>query len=131
MLRLKLAIDELRIPQQTIANLTGWSKAQISITLNSGEWPKDKDRLIESLRAFIEVTPPLLDWVAERNMTVNDMFETLTGNRLGEIPGKGAEWACEDYGKDDHNYEVCRICQRRFEGYMARMGATVKGGSTC
>jgi len=137
MLRLKRCIDDLRIKQQTIAVLTGWSKTQISITLNSGDFPKDAERFKSSMRAFVEVTPPVQDWLQERGLVVDDLFATvpdiapLETNQQGEVRHHGPEWACSDYGLDGHDYQECRICMRKYEGWLAmeRGRAVVMGGA--
>lgn len=126
MLRLKQAIDELRISQQAVVNLTGWSKAQISITLNTGEFPKDAKRFKASIRAFVGITPPLEDWLTERGLQLDALFDEITENELtanehGEIPGIGPEWRCDEHGQPGHNYQECYNCHRRYDGYLKRL----------
>lgn len=130
MLRIKQIIDELRLPQQTVANLTGWSKTQISITFNSGEFPKDAERFRASIRAFVEITQPILDWLAERSLPLDAVFDNVAAPLPAEIPGTGPVWACAQYGQPGHDYYTCRDCLRHFDGHMKRQHgrAAVMGG---
>ncbi len=125
MLRLKVAIDECKISQQTIVDLTGWSKTQISITLNTGKLPAAADKFRDDIIRFITTQPKLCDWCGSHGIAPAALLQIVaddpdSGNENGEIPGVGPEWACEDYGKPGHNYYSCRICSRRYEGYLNR-----------
>ncbi|HBG06294.1 MAG: hypothetical protein A2075_12045 [Geobacteraceae bacterium GWC2_58_44] len=37
----------------------------------------------------------------------------------GEFQGCGPEWACDQYGVADHDYNGCTECQERFQTYLA------------
>jgi transcriptional regulator with XRE-family HTH domain len=134
MLRIKQIIDELGITQQTVADKTGWSKAQISLTFNNGKFPANADRFKVDMAVFAKETPAIWELMQTRSIGLADLCEKATAdipNAAGELSGLGPQWSCDEYGQDSHDYQECQICARKFEGYMAmkRGRAAVMGGA--
>lgn len=77
MLRLKLAMDELGIPQQEFVKCSGWSKTQVSLTLNSGKLPANADKFRADVMAFVEIHTELTAWLAERDLLVSALWDNL------------------------------------------------------
>jgi|GEM_PF-6375449 len=131
MLRLKTCLDELRIPQQSLVAATGWSKAQVSITLSTGKLPANSEKFIADVLRFVYDTPVIRDWLKLMQLSVSDLFQrmddaaALQSNACGEVAGLGPQWACEEYGSIGHDYQHCHNCHRRYEGYLNRRGAAI------
>ena len=77
MLRLKQVMDELKIPQKRLVTATGLSKTQISLTLNSGRLPVNEDKFKDGAASLVRDTPEIIEWLAERSMNVERLFESL------------------------------------------------------
>lgn len=77
MLRLKQAMDELKIPQQAFVAASGWSKTQVSLTFNSGKLPANADKFRADVMAFVEINTELTAWLAARNLLVSSLWDNL------------------------------------------------------
>ncbi|MDA8428160.1 MAG: hypothetical protein M0T70_02785 [Geobacteraceae bacterium] len=131
MLRLKAVLDELKIPQQALVQASGWSKAQVSISLSSGKLPANAEKFIADVIAFINATPVIEEWLKLTGLTSGDLFQQVDDSGLpqmngnGETPGFGPKWACGEYGAVGHDYQHCHNCLRRYEGHLQRKGAAI------
>lgn len=141
MLRLKACLDECGIPHKDLATATGWSKTQISITLNSGRLPANAEKFRDDVHNFIVADYRIRNWLDTSGLQIVELFEMLaepepateTGglNEHGEPLGGGPQWACSDYGRPGHDYQYCHDCHRKYAGHMqrARGRAVVMGAS--
>jgi hypothetical protein len=78
MLRLKQAMDELKIPQQAFVAASGWSKTQVSLTLNSGKLPANSAKFASDVQDFAENHPELVKWLGERGLAVPALMDDLS-----------------------------------------------------
>jgi hypothetical protein len=131
MLRLKACLDELKIPQQALVQGTGWSKAQVSISLSTGRLPANTEKFITDVISFVNDTPAIGEWLTLMGFTTGDLFQQVDDaglpqtNGNGEIPGYGPKWACTEYGAVGHDYQHCYHCMRKYETYLQRRGAAI------
>ncbi|BCS55163.1 hypothetical protein [Geobacter sp. SVR] len=77
MLRLKQAMDELKIPQQEFVKYSGWSKTQVSLTLKSGKLPANSAKFAADVQNFAEHHPEIIHWLGERDLDVPALLECL------------------------------------------------------
>lgn len=55
---------------------------------------------------------------------INAMDNAMAANHMGEIPGLGPVWACEEFGAPGHNYGICAECWKRFNAHFDAREAT-------
>ncbi|MDK9716712.1 MAG: hypothetical protein OEL57_02250 [Trichlorobacter sp.] len=100
MLRLKQAMDELKIPQQAFVAASGWSKTQVSLTLNSGKLPANAGKFAADVQAFAETRPELIAWLGCRGLTVPALCDNL------------AEPAADNSATADLERALCEVAGR-------------------
>jgi hypothetical protein len=81
MLRLKQAINDCGISQQAVVQATGFSKTQVSLTLNRGALPVNAEKFTDGVVALVQREPKLEDWLSERNFNVERLFDNLAENQ--------------------------------------------------
>lgn len=111
MLRLKRCLDECGIQQQALATGMGWSKAQVSVTLNAGRMPVNEAKFRADTYRFVSDTAIIQDWLKLRGLTMEQLFDSLDAKPA---------WGCGEWGVAGHDPRECRECCRRFEGEIAR-----------
>ncbi|MDD5106080.1 MAG: hypothetical protein PHC49_10735 [Desulfuromonadaceae bacterium] len=77
MLRLKLALDECKIPQQALVTASGWSKTQISLTLNSGKLPANSAKFSNDVVMFVNHNPPLKKWLEVNGLAMDALLKDV------------------------------------------------------
>ncbi|MFZ2948072.1 MAG: hypothetical protein WA003_01185 [Desulfuromonadaceae bacterium] len=77
MLRLKQAMDECKILQQSLASASGWSKTQISLTLNSGKLPANSAKFANDVVMFVSHNPPLKKWLETNGLAVDALLKDV------------------------------------------------------
>jgi hypothetical protein len=77
MLRLKQALDECEIPQQALVVASGWSKTQISVTLNSGKLPANSAKFSNDVVMFVNHNPPLKKWLETNGMAIDALLKDV------------------------------------------------------
>lgn len=82
MLRLKECLHICNISQSTIAAEIGWSRTQVSLTLNSGRFPVAAERFRARVRKFAEGNTLIMTWLSVRNLSVDALFDDLSGCEL-------------------------------------------------
>lgn len=79
MLRFKQAMDKLKIPQQEFVKYSGWSKTQVSLTLNSGKLPVDSAKFASNVVLFaLEVRPEIGEWVTAQGLIIESLLDDLS-----------------------------------------------------
>ncbi|BCS54527.1 hypothetical protein [Geobacter sp. SVR] len=87
MLRLKQAMDELKIPQQEFVKYSGWSKTQVSLTFKTGKLPADSAKFAGSVVLFAcEARPEIEAWVAEQGLIVENLLDNLDDSAAPPAP---------------------------------------------
>jgi len=100
MLRLKQAMDELKIPQQEFVKQSGWSKTQVSLTLNSSKLPANADKFRADVMAFVEVNTELASWLTERDLLISSLWDNLAEPAADAVVTADLERAlCEVAGR--------------------------------
>lgn len=79
MLRLKQALNDCKVPQQAFVAASGWSKTQVSLTLNTGNLPKDKGKFAAAVVTFALGNPLLVKWLDDRQLPPESLLETIPG----------------------------------------------------
>lgn len=123
MLRLLVCMEECGIPQKDLVTATGWSKTQVSITLNTGRLPVNADEFRADVTRFVVDHDLIPGWLDANGVAIADLFLPVVSeepNAHGEIPGHGPAWACDGYGSAGHDYQHCRTCHRQYEGHLQR-----------
>ncbi|MEN6316628.1 MAG: hypothetical protein ABFD25_20525 [Clostridiaceae bacterium] len=77
MLRLKEALKGCGIRQQEVVRVTGFSKAQVSITLSTGKLPAGEEKFKAGVIELAAKTN-LGYWLEEHGMGVESLFEVIT-----------------------------------------------------
>lgn len=99
MLRLKQAMDELKIPQQAFVAASGWSKTQVSLTFNSGKLPANESKFTADVQAFAETRPELIAWLGERGLAVPALCDNLAEQPDNSAPADLDRALCEVAGR--------------------------------
>lgn len=79
MLRLKQALEECGIQQKALAEITGFGKTQISLTLNSGKLPANRDKFVNGVFALVGQENGLSDWLVLNHLDTADLCSPVGG----------------------------------------------------
>lgn len=77
MLRLKQCLNDCKVPQQAFVAASGWSKTQVSLTLKTGNLPKDKATFATAVVAFALGNPLIIKWLDDRQLHPESLLETI------------------------------------------------------
>lgn len=100
MLRLKQVMDELNIQQKALVLISGYSKTQVSLSLNKGVLPVDADKFCAGVATLVERFPRLQEWLQANNMTVEELCQPVLDATAQSATGANLERAlCEIAGK--------------------------------
>lgn len=71
---LKKCITELKISQKAVAEGIGWSRTALNLFLNYGRMPVAAERFKAGVRRYLEQTPAIEEWLADRGVSIEMLF---------------------------------------------------------